>query len=406
MLEDKLYYIWLQQILWSNSSKLRLILKKYGNLKNCYEHSCKKGLDASIFTNKQLEYSKNAMEKAKEIVNSCENNAVKIISYGEKMYPERLKNIYNPPLVIYYRGEFPDIDNMAAIAIVGTRSATKEGCSFAEQLSHKLTKCGIIIVSGGALGIDSAALRAALDAGGRPICVTATGQDKYYPIENKKLFDKISQQALILSEYPPGITAIARNFPVRNRIISALSLGVAVIEAPMKSGAIITANIALEQGKDVFSVPGSVMSYTSEGSNQLLKLGAVPLTSYEDIIQMYLHKFDGLKYYKNSSQDVFSAKNKAVFNKQKKTENKLPKPINSSNIQDTPNKDDRKLSILDIDKLSSNAQKLYKALSVEKDHIEELILKADLSASEAMIAISELQIYNLIRTYPGKMYSL
>lgn len=209
---------------------------------------------------------------------------VDILTWDDPDYPENLRNIFDPPLVLFIRGRIISDDDLS-IAIVGTRMATVYGMNMAHKISTQLGQLGITIVSGAARGIDTAAHQAILAIKSRTIAVLGCGVDVVYPSENSLLFEQLIQSGALVSEFPMGIPPLRQNFPRRNRIISGLSLGVVVIEAPIRSGAIITACSALEQGREVFCVPGQADSFTMKGSHQLLREGAVLVEDVNDIIE-------------------------------------------------------------------------------------------------------------------------
>lgn len=209
---------------------------------------------------------------------------IRLVSWDDPDYPSYLKQITSPPPLLFLKGEFMPEDEWA-VAIVGTRRATTYGRECALRLSRDLSEAGITIVSGLARGIDGVAHRAALEAGGRTIAVMGNGLDSVYPPEHRELAQEIVKQGMLVSEHAPGVRPEARNFPARNRIISGLSLAVVVVEGRWSSGAVITAKLALEQGRDVFAVPGSILSHSSEGPNRLLKEGATPALNANDILE-------------------------------------------------------------------------------------------------------------------------
>lgn len=211
---------------------------------------------------------------------------IRKITLQDKNYPAILKEIHDPPKELYIKGEIINQDKVA-IGVVGTRKYTQYGKEVALDIAGKLAKLGITIVSGLAKGIDTFAHQAALENGGRTIAVLGSGMDKrsFFPRSNYSLSEKISQQGAVISEYPPGTRGTHFTFPQRNRIISGLSLGVVVIEAPEESGALITAALALEQNREVFAIPGSIYEKNSIGTNRLIKLGAKLVTDVEDILE-------------------------------------------------------------------------------------------------------------------------
>ncbi len=209
---------------------------------------------------------------------------ISVITWQDQAYPSRLKEIDQPPPVLYSRGELLPEDDFA-VAIVGTRRITPYGRQVTDELAGFLAASGITIVSGLARGVDAAAHTAALRAGGRTIAVLGSGVDRIYPPENRSLAEQIMSHGAILSDYPVGTAPEATNFPPRNRIISGLSLAVVVIEAGETSGALITAEFAAEQGREVFAVPGSILAPQSKGTNRLIQNGALPLLSPQDLLQ-------------------------------------------------------------------------------------------------------------------------
>ena len=212
-----------------------------------------------------------------------DRHGVTIFTLADDAYPRLLREIPSPPLVLYVRGELGPADQ-PAVAVVGTRRASSYGREMARRLSTEVAAAGVTVVSGLARGIDGTAHQAALDAGGRTIAVFGCGIDTIYPPEHRRLADAIVGSGAIVTEFPLGTPPDAPNFPVRNRLISGLSLGVIVVEAPRRSGALITANFAADQGRTVYAVPGSVLSPGSEGPLQLLRDGATLAATADDVL--------------------------------------------------------------------------------------------------------------------------
>lgn len=225
----------------------------------------------------------------KKLVEVLKEKDINYITLNDEKYPENLKNIYDPPPVLFYKGvlnfDYP------AVSIIGSRRSTTYGRKTAERLAYELSERGITIISGMARGIDTQAHLGALKAKGRTFAVLGSGLDVIYPPENKELFQEIQENGLVLSEYPPGVDPLPGNFPQRNRIISGLSRGILVIEAARRSGSLITANLALEQGRELFALPGNINRPQSQGTNKLIRDGAVMVTSVDDIVEeLYLYK--------------------------------------------------------------------------------------------------------------------
>ncbi len=247
-----------------------------------YRHVLEKGFEP--FTDK-------SMAEPRRIQRICEEEGFAVLTLHDSQYPERLKNIYDPPLVLYVKGRLPNLDEEPVIAMVGTRGCTPYGVVTAEKLGYETARCGGLIATGLARGIDSAAARGALRAGGKVIGVLGCGVDVVYPRSNGPLFEDVAAAGALISEFPPGTQPLGQNFPIRNRVLSGISVGVALIEAPERSGALITAALALEQGRDVFAVPGNIDAPSCRGSNGLLKEGANPAMSGWDIMSCYASLF-------------------------------------------------------------------------------------------------------------------
>ncbi|MDR2574023.1 MAG: DNA-processing protein DprA [Desulfovibrio sp.] len=207
-----------------------------------------------------------------------------ILLWADEYYPKRLRELSDAPTLLYCRGDV-SLLRSPAIAIVGSRQATKRGCEVGAHMARHLSACGIAIVSGMALGIDRAVHEAALRETGKSIGILGTGIDKAYPGDNRALFTRMAEEGLLVSEFPPGTQPLAAHFPVRNRVISGLSLGVLVIEAASRSGSLITARLALEQNRDVFAVPGPALDAHCTGCQDLVRQGARPIFSPEDILR-------------------------------------------------------------------------------------------------------------------------
>jgi len=265
--------------------RFRALLDHFGDLEKAWHadaHELKEaGLDQRALENLMATRSKISLDEEMEKI---ERQGVKVLTWDDPAYPSRLLNIYNPPPVLYVKGEILDEDQWA-VAVVGTRGATVYGKEATRQIASDLARNKVTIVSGLARGIDSEAHRAALDAGGRTIAVLGSGVDIIYPSESRKLAQAIVEQGALVSEYAMGTPPESSNFPPRNRIISGLSLGVVIVEAGERSGALITADYALEQGREVFAVPGNIFRKKSMGTNRLIQQGAKPVLSVEDILE-------------------------------------------------------------------------------------------------------------------------
>jgi DNA processing protein len=265
--------------------KLSQLESHFGSLGKAWQATPPKlkkaGLDKGAINAVTYWQSKVSLDEEME---KLERYGVKVLTFHDKEYPSRLKEIYDYPPILYIRGSLLPQDEWC-LAIVGTRRATVYGRQVAEEIAADLARSGITIVSGLAKGVDSVAHRSALEAGGRTIAIFGCGLDIVYPAENANLARDIIQNGAIISEYPLGTRPRADNFPRRNRIMSGLSLGVLVVEADETSGAMITARLALEQNREVFAAPGSILSPASRGTNRLIQEGAKLVRNYTDILE-------------------------------------------------------------------------------------------------------------------------
>ena len=227
--------------------------------------------------------TKRRLDMPEKLDRFCKANSVKLVSIYDEAYPKALKEIHDPPLVLYVKGEIPQTNY--AIGIVGSRDCSYYGLKAASIFSAELAKEGIPIISGGAKGIDTAAHEAALKAGGTTVAVLGCGLDIVYPTSNKYLFERIAERGAVISEYPPGTEPRAMNFPARNRIIVGLSRGIVVAEAARKSGALITAHIAADEGREVYCVPGNIFEKSSIGCHELIRTGAKLVDNVQDILE-------------------------------------------------------------------------------------------------------------------------
>lgn len=265
--------------------RFRALVDHFGDLEKAWHADArelkKAGLDRraleSLMTTRSTISLDGEMEK-------IERQGARVLTWDDPAYPPRLLNIYNPPPVLYVKGEILSEDQWA-VAVVGTRRATVYGKEAARWIAGDLARNRVTIVSGLARGIDSEAHRAALDAGGRTIAVLGSGIDIIYPAESRRLAQAVVERGALVSEYAIGTPPEAGNFPPRNRIISGLSLGVVIVEAGERSGALITGDFALEQGREVFAVPGNIFRRKSMGTNKLIQQGAKPVLSVEDVLE-------------------------------------------------------------------------------------------------------------------------
>ena len=288
------YWLWLAQCRGLTNQTRLALLEHFLTPEAVYYADPGEVLLTDGMTREQAEALENKdLREADRILGDCDRLNLRILTLGDAEYPVRLRSIYDPPCVLYLRGRLPAMDEEAAVAVVGTRAATPYGLRSAEQMGYGLAAAGAVVVTGLARGIDSAAAQGALRAGGPVVGVLGCGIDVIYPRENRWLYEDVSAAGALISEYPPGTEPSARHFPVRNRIMSGLSVAVLVVEAPPHSGALITAGAALEQGRDVFAIPGQIDAEGSWGCNRLIREGAGLAAEPWDILREYAELFPG-----------------------------------------------------------------------------------------------------------------
>ena len=282
------YWIWLSLHCGAGSELGSYLLKHFETPKDIYEAKEEElfalgGITKEIVSalqDRDLTY-------AQKIAEYCERVNVGILTLDSPNYPNRLRGIYAKPILLYYRGKLPNIDENVLIACVGTRKCSPSGSQTAYTLGMELVHGGAIVVSGMASGIDSATQKGAISAGGHTIAVLGCGIDRVYPLENKELMEKIAATGTIITEYAPGTDPLGKNFPIRNRIISGLCQGTVVVEADQRSGSLITAKYALKQGRDIFAFPGKASDPNYTGTNMLIQNGATLVTCARDILLEY-----------------------------------------------------------------------------------------------------------------------
>ncbi len=339
-----------------------------------------------------------SLAEAERIWEDCVRKQAKILTFDDPAYPRLLKEIEDPPLVLYYKGTLPDFSQELLIAAVGTRKASAYGLTTAKRMAHRISRCGAVVVTGLAYGNDSAAAAGALAAGGCVVGVLGCPIDKIYPASNRELYGWVERQGCLLSEYPPGARTYPSNFIQRNRIISGISQGVLVVEAPEKSGALNTAHWCLEQGRDVFVVPGNVDTVSCAGSNALLRQGATPIMNGWELVQEYADRFPD-KLHKDETPLV-SYPN-ATY--------RVAEPT----LPVEPAETDKKA----VDKLSLDAYSgvnmasrdlnpaeaaLLKQMTPGEEMTDELLARCGMPRTEALSALTTLTLKGYVRSLPGK----
>lgn len=308
-MDSRAYWVWLQQALRPGSGKIHRIMEEYLSPVQFYEAGRADWRLMGIFIKAELDrLSQYTLEAAADLIAVHENSGIHVITPEDVRYPDKLREIYDFPAVLYVKGDLPDVDDRLSIAVVGTRKATRIGLSAAKNISRDLAERDVVVVSGGAMGIDTAAHSGALEAGGQTICVLGCGIGYDYLSGSASMRNEIIRHGALVSEFPKGTPPNKGNFPLRNRIISGLCDGTLVVEAGTSSGSLITARDAREQNRDVFAVPGTITQTTAEGTNNLIKSGAKMVTAAGDILEEYFLRYPYLRPAKQVSFSMLPMK--------------------------------------------------------------------------------------------------
>jgi DNA processing protein len=292
-----------------------------------------------------------------------QESGCRVLIQSDEEYPELLRHIYDPPIVLYAKGQLTAKDKNA-VAMVGSRMTTHYGIEAARKLAYQLAYVGVTVVSGGARGIDTASHQGALAAKGRTVCVLGTGINIVFPPENAELFERIAENGAVITQFPFNRPADKQSFPIRNRIVAGMTLGTVIVEADMNSGALITANFATEYGRQVFAVPGRIDSPRSKGCHDLIKKGAKLCEGAEDILSEFEYLFPA--------------------------SNRPPSPGETG--------------VLPALELSENERRVYDSLSHEESSIDEVIRRSGLPSSAVSVALLGLEMKHVIKQLPGKLF--
>ena len=383
------YWLWFSELGLHSQTRLAL-LQHFESPETVYFADEKEILLVDSMTREQAALlSRKDLSPAEKILEECQKQELHILTIQDAGYPARLKNIYDPPVLLYVKGTLPPMDEQVAVAVVGTRSCTPYGIQCAEKLGGQLASGGAIVVTGMARGIDSAAARGALRNGGTVIGVLGNGLDVVYPPENRYLYEDVAASGALITEYAPGTEPAGRHFPVRNRILSGLSVAALVVEAPERSGALITAETALEQGRDVYAVPGPIDSEASRGCNRLIRDGANLVADGWDLLRDYEGRFPGKVSEKQAKRPVVN------LGYQKREEQKAP-------VKKLP-------ELLDLSKegaaLTDDQLLVLKTLTEEPALVDDLVEQTQLPVRRVLSALTMLEIDHYVRQEPGGRYA-
>ncbi len=437
-MSDYIYWIWLSLAGGASNPDYALLLEHFGDAESIYgadlsEYSKVEGLNkkfAERLTAKDL-------DNAKEIYEFCESRSVRLLHCMEPDYPVKLKWIYAYPVLLYVYGELPNLNECLSVAVVGTRKYTDYGRIAAYKIGGGLARAKTVVVSGLATGNDSIAQLGCIENGGKTIAVMGTGIDRIYPSEHRELAKRIARSGAILTEYPPGVGPTKFTFPQRNRIISGLSDAIVLVEAPQRSGALITTRLATEQSRSVYAVPGDITSPSSAGPLSLLKDGAKPVSDAGDIIEDFVCQYS----YLNSVLDTtdfnvfvpkitdttfggggagpmkrFSLSAARLFDvlgeKQdadKKKSAKKGKAIKEKSAHSEPEEvtaapEEKKQSEMPEELDGTEKRIFLKIAKTDKINADELA-DNETTVSDVMSALTKLEVMGLVRSLPGGFYT-
>ena len=381
------YWVWLSELKGLRNQTRLALLRRFGDPESIFYADADELLLTDGVERSQLKLLENHdLAPADRILADCQRLDIQLLTLSDAAYPGRLKNIYDPPALLYCKGRLPLLDDLLCVAVVGTRDCTPYGVACAEKLGFGLASGGAAVVSGLAKGIDAAASRGALRAGGVTVGVVGNGLDVYYPYESRYLYEDVASAGILLSESPPGTEPASGHFPVRNRIISGLSLAALVVEAPEKSGALITAATALEQGRDVFAVPGPIDAPASVGCNCLIRDGAGLVSDASDILREYEGRF--VLNLKESREQPETLGYQARMAPE-------PKPVAPT------------LSLRHSDaELTDDQIAVLKALSdTEPMQVDDLTELVEIPTRRVLSALTVLEIDQYVAQHPGKRYT-
>ena len=426
MRDGTLYWIWLAQKLGAGNRYLPYLMERYSDAFEVYRADSEELFDTEMPEALQEALSDKNLDEALAISDYCTRLRIGILTYKSELYPAGLRRLKDPPTVLYYRGRMPDLSKMVSISVVGTRTMSEYGKSAGYKIAYELASAGVCIVSGMALGVDSVAACAALEAGKTTIAVLGSGVDVIYPKEHTTLYKKIIERGAVISEYPPTTRPEGRNFPQRNRIISGLGMGTIVIEGDMRSGALITAECALEQGKDLFALPGNIDSSNASGTNALLRNGADLVLEASDVLNRYsLYHANKLDFANLTRAKARSSVNDEVLlrygvhldaGREEKTEpvrrapvkrDEAPKQIekleniaeSSAHIKE-PAVTDTKV----LDQLPEKYRDIFGAIPDGRPVSFDEVLAVCKTPGEAMSALTFLEIKGAVSSLPGGYY--
>ena len=440
MNKDRLFWIWLSRRLGPGSRHYMALLDRFNTPYEVFEASEESLVEACpALTERDLAaLADKNLDEAYEIVGYCSRNGISLLCYDDPRYPLTYRSLVDPPLLLYYRGTLPDFQTKLHIAVVGTRKMSEYGRRTAYKIAYELAAAGTVIVSGMALGIDSVAACAALEAGGVTVAILGSGIDVPYPTEHAKFQEIIESRGVVMTEFAPGVRPLGHHFPMRNRLISGLSQGTLIVDADEGSGALITADRALAQGRALYAVPANIGDRNASGTNRLIREGAHVVLAAEDILNEYKLLYRGAIRYGQSASlgrksdyngealarmGVYSRTvggnsripaqrdiDASVAPSAPTAPTRAPSPVRKTKTpvkeeQQTPTPAvtaDRSAELLAT--MGEREKRVFEAIPMDNPIAIDRLLSTGYGMGELLTALSLLEIKGLIQTLPGGLY--
>ncbi len=392
------YFLWLTTRPGFQPGDAWSLLQRFGTPEAVYYAEPAEYELAGLPAGKREALADKSLDRAEEILAACDRLGQRILTIQDADYPERLAQIHDPPCVLYLEGKPLHVDTALTVAVVGTRRATPLGTELAGRLALELARNDVTLVSGTAAGIDAAAVRGALQGGGTVVSVTGGGLDQPYPAAHRWLYDDVAASGTLVSEYPPGTENAGEHFPVRNRILSGLSLGVVVVEAPLRSGALITARHALDQNREVFAFPGGVDAPNSLGPNLLIQRGEAKLIlSADDVLEEFS------AYFPARPEPVEPLGERETAQRLRRPKGTPPAERSEKEVDKVPGRAYISLSD-DPEAFTDDERDILRAIERRSLTADELVEAVGIPIRRVSTALTMLQLRGMVEAQPGKRY--
>lgn len=408
------YWLWLSMIFGTGSRRIWEAMRLFSSAEEAYEEISSGVLSDRLDDNELRSISNTGIEDAVQLLNECEKSGIRVVGYSESEYPQQLRHILNPPAVLYYKGNISCLTGTRTVTSVGARHASEYSIRAAERVCRELAKCGAVIVSGFAVGIDITSHLAAVSENRPTACVLGCGVDVDYPRDNVRYREAVlASGGVIISEYPPGTPPNSPNFPKRNRILAALGRVTIVFEAARRSGSLITAGLALEQGREVFCLPpADIFSESFSGNIMFLRDGASPLYSASDVLDCF--KIGGavdceIRFDTYKGVNIFGADELSRRKKQKAPETRVPRAKRVRKQEETPEGQpaEEKSGGNEVSaELTPVQESILRLVSLGQIHADVISQKLDIAPEVLMTELTELELLGIVRSLPGKMFEL